>query len=52
MDVAIFTGCLGVGLFIGLTMKKHKAYIVPQALHLTQSKRDYQLAIEKEMEQL
>ena len=51
MDVAIFSGCLVVGTLIGLTMKKNKVYIVPQALHLTQSKRDYQLQIEKEMEQ-
>ena len=40
-----------MGTVVGLTMKKNQVYIIPQALHLTQTKREYQLQIEREMEQ-
>lgn len=43
MDLAIFTGCLLTGTLVGLTLKKHNIYLVPQELGLFMTKRQNQL---------
>ena len=52
MDLAIFTGCLGVGLFVGLTMKKHGVFLIPQSLDIMQTNNQYYKRQEADMEKL
>jgi len=39
MDVLIFSGTLSVGLLVGLTLKKHNIYLVPQSFGLFMNTR-------------
>jgi hypothetical protein len=41
MDLLFFTGSLCVGTLVGLTLKKHGVYLVPQTLGVTMSNREY-----------
>lgn len=50
MDVAIFSGTFCVGLFVGLTMKKHGVFVVPQSLGVLSTNREYYDQMEAEME--
>lgn len=50
MDVAIFSGTFCVGLLVGLTMKKHGVFVVPQSLGVLATNREYYDQMEAEME--
>ena len=39
MDLLLFGGSLSVGLFVGLTLKKHQVYLVPQSLGIMKTNR-------------
>jgi hypothetical protein len=51
MDIAIFSGSLCVAVAVGLTMKKHGVFVVPQSLGLLTTNREYFDSMEKEMQQ-
>lgn len=52
MDLFLFGSSLSLGLLIGLTLKKHNVYLIPQSLGLAKTNREYFDAVEKEMEDL
>ena len=39
MDLLLFGGSLSVGLFVGLTLKKHQVYLIPQSLGVMKTNR-------------
>ena len=39
MDLVLFGGTLSMGLLVGLTLKKHGVYLVPQSLGLMMTNR-------------
>lgn len=41
MDIAIFSGTFCLAALVGLTMKKHGVYIVPQSFDIMQTNREY-----------
>jgi hypothetical protein len=51
MDIAIFSGTFCLSLFVGLTLKKHGVFAVPQSFNLMTTNREYYDKMEKEMQQ-
>lgn len=51
MDIAIFSGTFCLAAFVGLTMKKHGVFIVPQSLNILATNREYYDKMEQEMQQ-
>jgi hypothetical protein len=41
MDIAIFSATFLVSLGVGLTMKKHDVFLIPQSLGLMTTNREY-----------
>jgi hypothetical protein len=41
MDLVLFGGSLAVGLAVGLTLKKHNVYLIPQSLGIAKTNREY-----------
>lgn len=50
MDLLLFGGSLSLGLFVGLTLKKHNVYLIPQSLGIAKTNREYFDEQQKEME--
>lgn len=51
MDITIFSGSFCVAVFVGLTMKKHGVFIVPQSLNILSTNREYYDKMDQEMQQ-
>jgi hypothetical protein len=51
MDIAIFSGSFCLATFVGLTMKKHGVFIIPQSFDIFGTNRQYFDKIEQEMGQ-
>lgn len=51
MDIAIFSGSLCLAMLVGLTMKKHGVFVVPQSLGLLTTNKEYYDSMAKEMQQ-
>ena len=51
MDLLIFGSTLSVGLLVGLTLKKHDVYLIPQSFGLFMNNREYFDQLQKDQEQ-
>jgi len=51
MDLLLFGGSLSLGLFVGLTLKKHKVFLIPQSLGIMMTNREFFDNVQKEQEQ-
>jgi hypothetical protein len=49
MDLVLFGTSLAVGITVGLTLKKHNLYLVPQNLNIAKTNREYFDNMQKEM---
>lgn len=52
MDLLLFGGSLCGGLFLGLTLKKHGVFLIPQSLDIMMTNREYFDGVQKDMESL
>jgi hypothetical protein len=41
MDLILFGGSACLGLFVGLTLKKHQIYLMPQSFGIMMTNREY-----------
>jgi len=51
MDVILFGSSLSLGLLVGLTLKKHQVYLIPQSLGIAKTNREYFDDMQREQEE-
>ena len=51
MDMILFGSSLSLGLLVGLTLKKHQVYLIPQSLGIAKTNREYFDDMQREQEE-
>ena len=50
MDMILLGSSLALGLLVGMNLKKHQFYLIPQSLSIAKTSREYFDDMQKEME--